>query len=510
MKTTIKTINSFKAKGIFIFFGVSVLILHFSIHCLAANSSILFKTIFPATTDTSLSMAIFPATTDTSLSMAIQVQLSTQKKDLYYPLSVERLYKQSGYKLLWIAPDTIKTHASEAMLMLDCVLQFGLNYADYHPQYLTYEKLNLLTQKFSKQNDSEKAAFDIMLTDAMITYINHLHYGKLNPGYPADKIDQGGDSGFDAGIILSNALKQKRFDFMKVALGVQPQFTAYKNLQYHMYLLAGLYTGDCYDTPDSVIRKIAINMERLGWINSREQTYIDINIPSYTLQFHQPDTTYRFKVIVGKPQTPTPTLQSTISYFTTAPEWKVPKKIFVKEILPRALKDISYLGNNHYSIYDYKGNYIRVNKVNLLAVRQNPGNYYARQSSGCDNSLGLIVFRFPNVYDIYLHGTPEQKLFKKEERALSHGCIRVEQAEKLAGLLLKNDRAYNQIAVVNKAIAAYQTKTFTLKKSVPIKVTYLTCEVKKGELVIYKDIYNLDKSLEMALYNMGPTLTMKL
>lgn len=296
---------------------------------------------------------------------------------------------------------------------------------------------------------------------------------------------------------------------MKVITSAQPQSKPYKNLQYHMYLLAGLYTGDCYDTPDSVIQKIAINMERIRWVNSNERTYIDVNIPSYTLQFHQPDTTYQFKVIVGKPDAPTPTLQSAISYFTTAPEWKVPQKIFVKETLPEALKDTSFLENNHYAIYDDQGNYIQPTRANLLFVKRNPGKYYARQSSGCDNSLGLIVFRFPNIYDVYLHDTPEQKLFKKEQRAFSHGCIRVEHAAKLADLLLKNDGACNQVALVHKAIAAYKTRTFTLSKPVPINVTYLTCKVENGELIMYKDIYNLDKRLEMALYNMGPTLAMK-
>jgi len=389
-------------------------------------------------------------------------------------------------------------------------LQFGLNRADYHPKELTYEKLNLLTQKFSKQSDSEKTAFDVMLTDAMITYTNHLHYGKLNPDYSADKIDRGELLGFDAGGILSAALKQKNFDLAQVMTSAQPKSAAYKNLQYHMHLLAGLYACDSYDIPDSVIRKMAVNMERLRWVENTEQTYIDINIPSYTLQFHQPDTTYTFKVIVGKPEAPTPTLQSSIGYFTTAPAWKVPKKIFTKETLPRALKDISYLEKNHFAIYDDKGNYIQASKANLLAVRQNPGKYYARQSSGCDNSLGLIVFRFPNIYDIYLHDTPEQKLFKKGDRAFSHGCIRVEQAEKLADLLLKNDGAENQAAIVHKAIAAYQTRTFNLQKSVPIKITYLTCEVRKGNLIMYKDIYNLDKSLEMALEETRLSLNVKL
>ena len=210
---------------------------------------------------------------------------------------------------------------------------------------------------------------------------------------------------------------------------------------------------------------------------------------------------------MGKPETPTPTLQSAISYFTTAPEWRVPKSIFTKEILPKAIKDSTFLENNHYAIYDRQGNFLEPTHQQLIDVSKHSSLYYARQSAGCDNSLGLIVFRFRNVYDVYLHDTPEQKLFKAADRAFSHGCIRVEHAKELATLLLTNDGAKAQIKAMRNAIAAYQTKDFKLHTQVPIKITYLTCEMHEGELILHPDIYNLDKSLELALYGGNETLT---
>jgi murein L,D-transpeptidase YcbB/YkuD len=259
--------------------------------------------------------------------------------------------------------------------------------------------------------------------------------------------------------------------------------------------------------PEGILKKIAINMERLRWAEMNTDTYVRINIPSFTLKFYRPDTTYLFKVIVGKPANPSPSLQSAIGYFTTAPEWKVPDKIFVKEILPKALANSAYLENSHFDIYSKKGAWIEPTRANLLMVRQNRGNYRATQSSGCDNALGLVVFRFPNIYDIYLHDTPEQKLFERDARAFSHGCIRVEQAEKLAGLVLQNDQSAGQIPAVHKAISTYTTKTFTLKKALPIEVIYVTCEVVDGILAIYPDIYDLDNNLGMALYQKYPVLS---
>jgi len=76
--------------------------------------------------------------------------------------------------------------------------------------------------------------------------------------FPAAKIDTGDINGFDASTILTNALEQKNFDFMRVVLSVQPQSATYKKLQYHLHVLTGLYTGDCYEIPGSAVRKIAV------------------------------------------------------------------------------------------------------------------------------------------------------------------------------------------------------------------------------------------------------------
>jgi murein L,D-transpeptidase YcbB/YkuD len=440
---------------------------------------------------------------DSILSQEIQRQLVAREiSGLYYPKSLTRFYNKLGFQSPWIKPQNEKGQTWQGMLVLDCVLQFGLAHSDYHPNELLYDKLHDILDTPGKVSIKDQARFDILLTDAMLNIINNLHFGKLNPEFSAGKIDKGDINGFHAEETLMIALNPKKdFDFLGVIASVQPKSKEYIDLQYHMRLLTGSRQGDCYEIPESNIRLMAINMERLRWAAIDDSTYIQVNIPSYNLQFHQPNATNEFKVIIGKPATPTPTLNSTIGYFTTGPDWTVPKKIFVRELLPKALKDSAYLGNNHFSIYTKKGNSVTPTRTNLLEIRRFPEKYFARQSSGCDNALGAVVFRFPNIYDIYLHDTPEQQLFNREDRAFSHGCIRVENAEKLAALLLKNDNAETKVNALHEAMAAYQNKTFNLKKPVPVKVTYLTCLVIAGELISYKDVYNLDNSLEMALYN---------
>jgi L,D-transpeptidase YcbB len=407
---------------------------------------------------------------DTSLTTVIRVQLKSFKNgaELYYPNAVFHFYRQNGFQPVWVKPQADSRQTWEAMLMLDCVLQFGLSHDNYHPKELVYDRLHTILEQPGQVNVNEKARYDIVLTDALITFINDLHYGKLNPEYSARRIDAGPLRGFNADDLLANAISQK--NLMRAVLNAQPKTKEYSDLQYELHLIEGVHQGDCYEVPEATIRNIAINMERLRWAaaDDNNDRYIQINVPSYSLKFHQPDTTFEFKVVVGKPSTRTPIIQSAITYFTTASDWKVTSK----------------------STAD--------------------GIYYRdRHNIGDRDAIGTIYFWFVNKYGISLKGVRQKQLFKKQGRALSNGNIEVERGEQLAGLLLKQDGDQNKIKALHNTINAFQVQNFILKKAVPVKITYLTCEMKDGILVTYKDIYNLDKQLEMALYNAKSPLAMR-
>jgi len=185
---------------------------------------------------------------DTGIATSIEMQIKKHQKELYYPLSVMRFYKNNGNKLVWVAPDTAKTHATDAMLLLDCVVQYGLNHADYHPNKLLYDERRLLTSRTTKVSNERKAMFDIWLTDAILTFENNLHYGRFNPDYTARKIDANEREVFNSIIVLNDVFKSK--DFIKAITMVQPKSKIYYDLKYQMYLETGLYTGDCYEFPE--------------------------------------------------------------------------------------------------------------------------------------------------------------------------------------------------------------------------------------------------------------------
>jgi murein L,D-transpeptidase YcbB/YkuD len=192
----------------------------------------------------------------------IAIAIKHNEAHLYYPREVARFYQQNGYKLAWIAPDTVKTHAWDAMLLLDCIKQYGLNHEDYHPKQLLYPELHKLIEQ--KAITNETAVYDVMLTDAMIRFMNDLHYGKLNPLYTSEKIDDGVKFKADNELLI--ALQGD--NFLTAIDNVQPKSKLYTDLQDHMRLLVGQLSGDCYVIPQGLIRKMAINMERLRWIST--------------------------------------------------------------------------------------------------------------------------------------------------------------------------------------------------------------------------------------------------
>jgi murein L,D-transpeptidase YcbB/YkuD len=395
-----------------VFLGI---ILHYTAHAGAGNSALNTK-------------IVHSQLQDTSVSAVIKFHL-TQQNGLNYPLSVLRFYELNNFKLNWIAPETVKTHTGEAMLLLDCVLHYGLNHSRYHPNELLYETLQTMVKHTAEVSNLQKAKFDILLTDAIITLINDLHFGKFNPNFSAKKIDQNNATNYSASTVLNNALMQN--DFMTAVEQAQPNCKAYSDLQVHMRVLTGQYACDNYVIPEEDIRIMAVNMERLRWINGNDKIYL--NIPSYVLKFRQADSTYVFKVSVGKTTSPTPVVQNIINSVKTG--------------------------------------------------------------------AGQIIFNFSKPYKSYVGSTSNSILFKRKERATSDGSIYIDNARKLAELVLGNSGNAEAASLFRKTMKEGKPKRFILIKNVPITITYLTCEVIEGLLVKHKDIYNLDKYLADELYN---------
>jgi murein L,D-transpeptidase YcbB/YkuD len=172
------------------------------------------------------------------------------------------------------------------------------------------------------------------------------------------------------------------------------------------------------------------------------------------------------KVIVGKPETPTPQLRSVINYETLNPYWHVTREVAQEVIAPRVLKDgDAYLNKQGYEVVSSFGNpqLLSPDDVDWKAVAAGTMIVKVRQKPGPANSLGHFKFDLPDSDGIYLHDTPKKELFDQDDRSLSHGCVRLEDAQRLATWLLGKD----------PPSASAPEEHILLPHPVPITISYL-------------------------------------
>ncbi len=199
------------------------------------------------------------------------------------------------------------------------------------------------------------------------------------------------------------------------------------------------------------------------------------------------------KVIVGKadPSTQTPMVASTIYYATLNPYWHVSadmvRSLIAKNVLDQGL---GYLRTHGYQVMDPSGEMLNPAKVDWHAVADGRESVAVRQLPGPLNSMGRIKIGFPNSDDIYLHDTPNKDLFAQDDRTLSHGCIRLQDAERLGRWLMGRDP---------EAASTEPEQQVLLPKPVPIYVTYLTAQVRDGQIAFVDDIYGRDGQQVAAL-----------
>jgi L,D-transpeptidase YcbB len=244
-------------------------------------------------------------------------------------------------------------------------------------------------------------------------------------------------------------------------------------------------------------KRIAITMDRYKLLpDSMPPVYVWVDLPSFNLQVINADTVvFESKVIVGAPKTRTPLLTSEISNFITLPQWTVPNSIIFKEMLPQIKRNIAYLQKQNLIVVDDNDSVRDPAKINWARLSKNNFPYQLKQREGDDNSLGVIKFNFRNKYDVYLHDTNVRWMFGKSFRALSHGCVRVKEWQKMADFLIRNDSVRYHSDSVRAWIERKEKHTIYGFAKVPIYLRYFTCEVRKGKIVFYDDIYGEDREL---------------
>jgi L,D-transpeptidase YcbB len=236
--------------------------------------------------------------------------------------------------------------------------------------------------------------------------------------------------------------------------------------------------------PDHVSDVILANMERWRWMPHRfPNTYVIVNLPDFTLRvMHNGKQLWTTRIVIGKPEMPTPIMTAEMKYITVNPTWNVPPSIVNHEYLPALAQDPTVLARMG------------------LRVDYGPDGVHISQPPGDKNALGRIRFNFPNKFLVYQHDTPDKYMFANDKRAFSHGCMRVQfpevYASKLLALADPGER-YSEARI--QSMYGTNEININFKKNIWVHLTYQTAFVDQaGKLQFRDDVYGRDaKTLDI-------------
>ncbi len=230
-------------------------------------------------------------------------------------------------------------------------------------------------------------------------------------------------------------------------------------------------------TNEARLRQIAVNLERWRWLpRNLPADRVMVDIADAQLVLYQGDRpVFTTRVVVGQSDWQTPELRTSIESLLFNPPWNVPASIASREILPKLAQDPDYLSRHH------------------MVTRSNGA---IQQLPGPGSALGQLKFELPNRFDVYLHDTPLKKLFSRDNRRQSHGCVRVENPRELAALLLQQP-----VEVINKGIALGYTNRRMLPAPVAVFLVYQTAFVGADGVIEFRpDVYQRDEQIWQHLH----------
>lgn len=249
--------------------------------------------------------------------------------------------------------------------------------------------------------------------------------------------------------------------------------------------------------PVERIRQIDASLERWRWLpQSLGDDYVIVNIAGFGLQLVMDGReALRSRVIVGRPYRQTPVFSDRIRYLVFNPTWTVPRKLMIEDLLPEIVRDPAYLDRQDISVYQGWGadrQKIDPAAIDWPSLSRNNFPYQLVQEPGPLNALGQVKFMFPNPYAVYLHDTPGQYLFGRQERSFSSGCIRVEKPMELAEQLLAGAPEWNR-TTIDRLLEEKTPVTAILPEPIAIYIQYWTAWVDEAQRIQFRDdIYNRD------------------
>ena len=332
-------------------------------------------------------------------------------------------------------------------------------------------------------------------------------YEPQTPGYRAlkakladiraGKIDKDDKPPIAKGPVLKTGMQDERVPALRERFGVSGNGNTYdktladavkKFQEQHDLAATGMLSAVTVEAlnghaqPDRVTDIIIANMERWRWMPHRlPDTYVIVNLPDFTLRvMHNAKQTWTTRIVIGKPEMPTPIMTADMKYITINPTWNVPPSIVHHEYLPALAQDPTVLA-----------------RMGLRIDRNADGSVHIWQPPGDKNALGRIRFNFPNKFLVYQHDTPDKYMFALDKRAFSHGCMRVQDPVHYAEVLLSLVRpadGYTEDRI--KGMFGSGETDIQFPNFIPVNLTYQTAFVDDaGKLQLRDDVYGRDRTL---------------
>ncbi|MGB5030406.1 MAG: L,D-transpeptidase family protein [Chitinophagaceae bacterium] len=408
---------------------------------------------------------------------------SNKKEDkLIYPLLVDTFYLMNEGKLFWYKTDTSAISLREQLVaIIDTTGYYGLISKAYH----VAELKSILQENFSDSLLLYEA--DRIYTDAAIAVFKDIYQGyNMKPWVGFDQVSAKyamADDEFLLQLLLNATSSVK----LKNAVAMlEPADAAYASLKKE------LYRQKERNKKDSVA-SLLLSMNYYRWIHHfKFDRFIVVNLAAARLQYYEDDSLLlQMKTVLGKSSTPTPRFAAWCDQVILYPYWYVPKSIIFNEYMPILKKNPSWLDAHNMQVVDASGKVLDHHGLDWSSFHSGYFPYSIRQSTGCDNALGVIKFNINTPYGVYLHDTNNKTAFFSASRYYSHGCIRLEDPIGLGSRLLGNklDTTYLQ-SCFKKQKPVYRQ----LDKPVPVFVVYMRAQTDtKGKVVYFRDVYRLMK-----------------
>ena len=455
-------------------------------------------------------------------------QLAQEKQAMYADAFTTKYYKGKGH-FVWITRHGVDDKADTLLSYLRRVEEEGFEPSSFYVPEIEKDLQNLRKRKDEEEDINQlMGRLEYNLTKALLRYATGQRYGYILPSHVLNNIEseksypepsQRHHFGIRAEIatdsFYTHALAQAQNEKLGAFLyEVQPEIPLYKKLKQE-------YLSAKKEGNTERARLARINMERARWRYPRPQgKYVWVNLAGFQLTAvnEQTDSFLTMRICGGAIAHKSPLLTSKLTKLELNPYWVIPPSIIRHEIAPSHTGDTAYFARHRYNIIDKKTGG-SVNPASLSSTQLNSGQYVIRQENGGGNSLGRIIFRFPNNYSVYLHDTNTPSAFRLATRAVSHGCIRLEKPLDLAFFIMENLDSIQQDRIrmeIGKAPVTQWGKKYRIQnaqeearpkhKSYPIEsgfsvfLDYYTLYPnREGTLEEHPDNYHYDIVLEKAL-----------